>query len=110
MEWCICLLFPQYLQWSLRNQKKQKETEKWQQKKDGSAAVNQIIYVQRTGQKAIVLGKGGSKIKKIGEAARKELEELLGHRVHLMLFVKVRENWADDPARYREMGLEFPKG
>ncbi|MDP6108924.1 MAG: GTPase Era, partial [Rhodospirillales bacterium] len=69
------------------------ETEKWEQNEDGSARVNQIIYVQRPGQKAIVLGKKGSKIKQIGEAARKELEELLDHRVHLFLFVKVREKW-----------------
>ena len=83
------------------------ETEKWQQRDDGSARVDQIIYVQRSGQKAIVLGKKGSRIKQIGEASRKELEELLGHRVHLFLFVKVREKWGDDPERYREWGLDF---
>lgn len=83
------------------------ETEKWEQNEDGSARVNQIIYVQRPGQKAIVLGKKGSKIKQIGEAARKELEELLDHRVHLFLFVKVREKWGDDPERYRDWGLDF---
>ncbi|MBT5274922.1 GTPase Era [Candidatus Woesearchaeota archaeon] len=83
------------------------ETEKWEQNDDGSAKVNQIVYVQRPGQKAIVLGKKGSKIKQIGEAARRELEELLGHRVHLFLFVKVREKWGDDPERYRDWGLDF---
>ncbi len=83
------------------------ETEKWEQGEDGSAKVNQVVYVQKPGQKAIVLGKKGSKIKQIGEAARKELEELLGHRVHLFLFVKVREKWGDDPERYRDWGLDF---
>jgi GTP-binding protein Era len=83
------------------------ETEKWEQGDDGSAKVNQIIYVQKPGQKAIVLGKGGAKIKKIGEMARKELEDLLGHRVHLFLFVKVRENWGEDPERYSDWGLDF---
>ena len=83
------------------------ETEKWEQGVDGSVKVNQIIFVQKTGQKAIVLGKGGSKIKKIGELARKELEVLLGHRVHLFLFVKVRQNWGDDPIHYEEWGLDY---
>ncbi|MBL6931862.1 MAG: GTPase Era [Rhodospirillales bacterium] len=83
------------------------ETEKWEQGDDGSARVNQIIYVQKAGQKAIVLGKGGSKIKQIGESSRRELEDLLGHRVHLFLFVKVREKWGDDPERYRDWGLDF---
>lgn len=85
------------------------ETEKWEERKDGSVKIDQTIYVQRDGQKAIVLGKGGATIKKIGELARVELEEIFGHRVHLFLFVKVRENWGEDPNRYREMGLEFPK-
>ncbi len=83
------------------------ETEKWEQGVDGSVKVNQIIFVQKTGQKAIVLGKGGSKIKKIGELARKELEVLLGHRVHLFLFVKVRQNWGHDPIHYEEWGLDY---
>ena len=83
------------------------DTEKWEQGDDGSAKVNQIILVQKPGQKAIVLGKGGAKIKKIGELARKELENLLGHRVHLFLFVKVRQKWGDDPERYTEWGLDF---
>jgi GTPase len=85
------------------------ETEKWEERKDGSVKIDQVIYVQRDGQKAIVLGKGGATIKKIGELARAELEEIFGHRVHLFLFVKVRENWAEERAHYREMGLEFPE-
>ncbi|MBV8977550.1 MAG: GTPase Era [Alphaproteobacteria bacterium] len=85
------------------------ETEKWEERKDGSVKIDQTIYVQRDGQKAIVLGKGGATIKKIGELARTELEEILGRRVHLFLFVKVRENWADEREHYREMGLEFPE-
>ena len=83
------------------------ETEKWTEKKDGSVRVDQIIYVRRGTQKGIVLGKGGSTIKEIGAAARKEMESWLGRRVHLFLFVKVRENWMDDRARYTESGLEF---
>jgi GTPase len=84
------------------------ETEKWEERKDGSVKIDQVIYVQRDGQKAIVLGKGGATIKKIGELARTELEEIFGRRVHLFLFVKVRENWAEERAHYLEMGLEFP--
>ncbi len=86
------------------------ETESWKTVKDGALRIEQVIYVARDTQKAIVLGKGGRTVKEIGQAAREELEEMLGTRVHLFLFVKVRESWADDPARYREMGLEFPKG
>ena len=85
------------------------ETESWQDQKNGSVRIEQVIYVQRDSQKAIVLGKGGKTIKEIGSAARKEMEEMLGRRVHLFLFAKVRERWVDDPARYREMGLEFPR-
>jgi len=85
------------------------ETEKWEERKDGSVRIDQTIYVQRDGQKAIVLGKGGATIKKIGELARTELEEIFGHRVHLFLFVKVDEAWADKREHYREMGLEFPE-
>ncbi|HEY1836304.1 MAG: GTPase Era [Rhizomicrobium sp.] len=85
------------------------ETEKWEERKDGSVKIDQTIYVQRDGQKAIVLGKGGATIKKIGELARAELEEMFGHRVHLFLFVKVSENWAEERDHYREMGLEFPE-
>jgi len=84
------------------------ETEKWEDRKDGSVKIDQVIYIQREGQKAIVLGKGGSTIKKIGELARTDLEEMFGRRVHLFLFVKVREDWAEQREHYREMGLEFP--
>ena len=83
------------------------ETESWERKDDGSVKINQIIYVERPNQKAIVLGKGGAKIKSLGEASRQELEGLFECRVHLFLFVKVRENWGNDPERYREMGLDF---
>ena len=83
------------------------ETESWEEFKDGSAKVSQVIYVARDNQKAIVLGKGGSRIKQVREAAQKELEEMLERKVHLFLFVKVRENWQEDPERYREMGLDF---
>lgn len=83
------------------------ETEKWTDKKDGSVRVDQVIYVKRSSQKPIVLGKGGKTIRAIGEQSRREMEEWLGCRVHLFLFVKVRERWTDDPARYRNAGLEF---
>ncbi|HYC05503.1 MAG TPA: GTPase Era [Azospirillaceae bacterium] len=83
------------------------ETESWEEFQDGSVKISQTIYVQRDNQKAIVLGKGGSKVKAIGAASRKELEEMLDRRVHLMLFVKVRENWTDDPERYRQWGLDY---
>ena len=85
------------------------ETEAWEEQKDGSAKVSQVIYVTRANHKGIVLGKGGSLIKKVGEMARKDLEAQMERRVHLFLFVKVRENWLDDPERYREMNLDFPK-
>ncbi len=84
------------------------ETEKWEERKDGSVRIDQVIYVQRDGQKAIVLGKGGATVKKIGELARTELEDLFGRRVHLFLFVKVREDWAENSEHYKEIGLEFP--
>ena len=84
------------------------ETESWQQKPDGSVRIEQTIFVQREGQKAIVLGKGGATIKKIGELARTEMEDIFGHRVHLFLFVKVAENWAEDRAHYATLGLEYP--
>ncbi len=86
------------------------ETEQWQQMKDGSVRIEQTIYVERESQRKIVLGKGGQAIKTIGSLARAEIAEVAETKVHLFLFVKVRENWSDDPARYREMGLEFPKG
>jgi GTPase len=85
------------------------ETELWQDLPDGSARIEQTIYVLREGHKKIVIGEGGRTIKAIGTAARKEIIEAAGQRVHLFLFVKVREHWADDPERYREMGLDFPK-
>lgn len=85
------------------------ETEQWQVRKDGSARIEQTIYVERDSQKSIVLGKRGQTIKAISQAARAEISEIIEAPVHLFLFVKVRENWADDPERYREMGLEFPK-
>lgn len=85
------------------------ETESWEERKDGSVKINQVIYVSRANHKPIILGKGGKAIKQIGAMAREELEESLGCRVHLFLFVKVREKWTDDPERYQEMGLEFPK-
>lgn len=81
------------------------ETESWEEQQDGSVKINQVIFVERDGQKAIVLGKGGSMIKLLGQMAREELEKMLERRVHLFLFVKVRENWMDDPARLRMMGL-----
>jgi GTP-binding protein Era len=84
------------------------ETETWTERKDGSVRIEQTIYVERESQRKIVLGKGGQSIKAIGEASRKELAEVLEKPVHLFLFVKVRENWENDPERYRQMGLEFP--
>jgi GTP-binding protein Era len=85
------------------------ETTDWKTFKDGSARIEQTIYVERDGQKKIVLGKGGATIKRISTEARRAIEEMAGHRVHHFLFVKVRENWERDPERYREMGLPFPK-
>ena len=84
------------------------ETEKWEERKDGSVRIEQVIYVERDSQKKIALGKDGEAIKAISMASRKELSEILEQPVHLFLFVKVRENWGDDPARFREMGLDFP--
>mgnify|MGYP001259849135 FL=1 len=83
------------------------ETETWRELKDDSVRIEQIVYVSRPIHKAMVLGKGGQRIKAVGQDSRTELEELLARRVHLFLFVKVRESWADDPERYRDMGLEF---
>ena len=83
------------------------ETESWDDKADGAVHINQVIYVQRKTQKAIVLGKSGQQIKAIGVAARKELESILDCSVHLFLFVKIREKWGDDPERYREWDLDF---
>jgi len=83
------------------------ETEAWEEFKDGSAKVSQVVYVTRDSHKAIVLGKGGSRIKQVREAAQAELEAMLERKLHLFLFVKVRENWQEYPERYREMGLDF---
>lgn len=85
------------------------ETTDWKQLKDGSVRIEQTIFVERESQRKIVLGKGGQTIKAIGADARKEIAEVAEAPVHLFLFVKVREGWGDDPARYREMVLEFPK-
>jgi GTP-binding protein Era len=84
------------------------ETESWTERKDKSVRIEQTIFVERESQRKIVLGKGGATIKSIGADARKEIAEIIEQPVHLFLFVKVRENWSDDPDRYREMGLEFP--
>ena len=85
------------------------ETERWEEKTDGSVRIEQVIYVERDSQKKIVLGHKGETIRAIGQASRKEIGDMLEQTVHLFLFVKVRENWGDDPERYREMGLDFPK-
>lgn len=86
------------------------ETENWEERKDGSARIDQVIYVARDGHKGIVLGNKGETVKAIGKAAREELEEFLGRRVHLFLQVKVRENWLEEAERYSEMGLDFRDG
>lgn len=83
------------------------ETEDWEEFQDGSVKISQTIYVQREGHKAMCLGKGGRTIKLVRARAQDELQRLEQRKVHLFLFVKVREKWIDDPARYREMGLEF---
>jgi GTP-binding protein Era len=85
------------------------ETDSWTERKDKSIRIEQTIFVQRESQRKIVLGKGGATIKAIGADSRKELAEIVGQPIHLFLFVKVRENWGEDPDRYREMGLEFPR-
>jgi GTP-binding protein Era len=85
------------------------ETETWEEKKDGSVRIEQTIFVERESQKKIVIGKGGQTLKAIGAEARKEMSEIVEAPVHLFLFVKVREGWGDDPERYREMGLDFPR-
>ncbi|OED48397.1 GTPase Era [Rhodobacteraceae bacterium (ex Bugula neritina AB1)] len=86
------------------------ETEQWEERKDGSARVDQLIYVMRDGHKGIVLGKRGETIKSVSQAARAELEEFLGRKVHLFLQVKVRPNWLEEAERYSEMGLDFKDG
>ncbi|WP_417475765.1 GTPase Era [Leisingera sp.] len=86
------------------------ETENWEERKDGSARIDQMIYVMRDGHKGIVLGKRGETIKSVSQAARAELEEFLGRKVHLFLQVKVRPNWLEEAERYSEMGLDFKDG
>ncbi|PWG18516.1 GTPase Era [Salibaculum griseiflavum] len=86
------------------------ETENWEERKDGSARVDQVVYVMRDGHKGIVLGKKGETIKAVGKAAREELEEFLGRKIHLFLQVKVRPNWLEEAERYSEMGLDFRDG
>jgi GTP-binding protein Era len=85
------------------------ETEQWKELRGGDVRIEQTIYVERESQRKIVLGKGGQTIKAIGEAAHKEIAEIAETKVHLFLFVKVREGWGEDPERYRAMGLDFPK-
>ena len=85
------------------------ETESWTERKDGSVRIEQTIFVEREGQRAIVLGERGRAIKSIGEASRHELEDIFGRRVHLFLFVKVRENWAEQREHYGAIGLEYPE-
>ena len=85
------------------------ETDSWEERKDGSIKIEQTIYVEREGQRKIALGEGGRMIKAISMEARKEIAAALERKVHLFLHVKVREDWGDDPARYRAAGLEFPK-
>jgi GTP-binding protein Era len=85
------------------------ETTQWTERKDGSVRIEQTIFVARDGQKAIMLGKGGQTIKQVSMDSRRELTAILERPVHLFLFVKVRQNWQNDPERYREMGLEPPK-
>jgi GTP-binding protein Era len=83
------------------------ETEQWEDRADGSVRIEQVIYVQRPGQRAIVLGEGGKRIKSIGARARGELEQMFDRRVHLFLFVKVRENWVEDRERFEALGLDY---
>jgi GTP-binding protein Era len=85
------------------------ETESWTERQDGSARIDQIIYVARENHRPIVLGAGGATIKAVGSEARRELEAFLGRRVHLFLHVKVQPGWTEDPARYRDLGLDFPR-
>ena len=86
------------------------ETENWEERQDGSARIDQVVYVSRAGHKGIVLGKGGETIKAVSRAAREELIEFMGRPVHLFLRVALRENWLDEAERYTEMGLDFRDG
>ena len=83
------------------------ETERWEERDDGSVRIEQVVFIERRSQKAIVLGERGQRIRALGEAARRELESILDRRVHLFLFVKVRGHWGDDPERYRDWGTGF---
>jgi GTP-binding protein Era len=83
------------------------EIEKWEDRPDGSVRIEQVIYVQRPGQRAIVLGEGGQRIKAIGARARAELERMLERPVHLFLFVKVREHWDEDREQFATLGLDY---
>ncbi len=85
------------------------ETEAWRELKDGSARIEQVIYVSRDGHKGIILGKRGETAKRIGALAREEMQRVFDRRIHLFFFVKVRPEWTDDPERYREMGLDYPR-
>ena len=86
------------------------ETEAWDDRKDGSTRIDQVVYVARDGHKGIVLGRKGEAIKAVGQAARAEIEAFVGHKVHLFLQVKVRPNWQDEAERYSQMGLDFSDG
>jgi len=86
------------------------ETERWEERKDGTARIDQVVYVLRDGHKGILLGNKGETIKSVSKAAREELEAFLGRRIHLFLQVKVRENWMEEAERYSEMGLDFKDG
>jgi GTP-binding protein Era len=83
------------------------ETDRWQEQKDGSVRIEQTIHVERDTQKAIVLGKGGKQVKRIGELARAEMERFLGRRVHLFLFVRVSEGWAENREHFESLGLDY---
>ncbi len=85
------------------------DTEDWQDQKDGSARINQVIYVQSKSQRPIVLGKGGRTIKELGSLARADMEQAFGRRVHLFLHVKIKPEWGDDRDYYRAIGLEYPE-
>jgi GTP-binding protein Era len=86
------------------------ETENWEEREDGSARIDQVVYVAREGHKGIVLGRKGETIKAVGQAARRELEEFTGRRIHLFLTVRVRPGWLEEAERYAEMGLDFKDG
>ncbi|MEL7345718.1 MAG: KH domain-containing protein, partial [Pseudomonadota bacterium] len=86
------------------------ETENWEDRDDGSVRIDQLVYVARDGHKGIILGKRGETIKSVGQAARVDIEEMIGRRAHLFLQVKVRPGWLEEAERYREMGLDFSDG